>query len=350
MNQQPAQPSEHIELRDAVRGPWRAAVIGVPVVAALLAGAIQLAGSEPTYRASGVVSVTEFSSSDQPAVVRSVVDDLDSTLQSNEVSDLVAATAPSSDGSIDATQLGDGGDVRVQLDGTARDELVEALDVGVREALTDISEIERRQIDRQLEAADAEVEASTARLEEIEALAGTADLEQEASRRSADILALRNQIASAVNDPALQASLESTLDDKEGELAAIQSELLDWIDERARFGSAVDARADASLALRRLEAAQADLRQDDLLQSTEVVEIGSRTDAVRVAIGAAVVALLVMVGLALLFGRRRGASADDVDSADQPTDGDDTGDSAEIAIAAANGLNGAAPKERTAVR
>ncbi|WP_040493412.1 hypothetical protein [Ilumatobacter nonamiensis] len=314
------------ELADAVRGSWRALIVIVPVVAAIAGGLWYSASSDSQFEATGVLSITEFTQADTPAAVRSVADDLESTLSGSEVAAVVDEIAPSGSGSITAATVGQGSDVRVAFVASDAEQAELALDAGVREALTIHSEIERRQIQRALEAADTESSESIQSLLDIETEAGSANLVEEAARRSADILSLRNQIAAAVISPTVQAELVAVLTEKENELAAIEPMLPPWSAQQVRLEESVQSGAAASLRLQQISAIQEDLLNEPLLQSTDVVETGSVNGALRSMVVAGIVALLVVLAAAYFFSDRWPVRRTDTDDDSAATEGERPGE------------------------
>ncbi len=294
-----------IEIRHAFTRPWRILLVNVPLLAAITAGILVAGSVEPTYQATGVLSITEFGQGDTPAAVRSLTDELANTLDSDTVTAAVREVAPSTNGKILSTPLGEGGGVEVAIVGDDDTDVEAGLDTGVRDALSIMSEVERRRVSRELTAADREAADSSQRLQEIESLAGAADLQQEAQRRSADLLTLRNQIAAAANEPIVQQALRATQREKQAELAAIDALLLEWNDVRVSFDLAVRAGADASLRLQQISTVQSDLTSQPLLQSVKVTESSTVPDLARAIVAAAVLAAAMVVGLAVLFGGRR---------------------------------------------
>lgn len=298
-----------MELREAFTGKWIVLLVAVPALTALIAGAFFLSAADDQFEASAVLSVREFSATDAPANIRSVIDDFDSALGGRQVATVVAETDPEgidADG-INLDILGGGGDVRVSYMAADPDVALGALDRGVREGLTLVSESERRRVARQLTAAETVSADSIARLLEIEGLAGSANLNEEVARRSADILSLRNQIASASGD-ATQEALQVTLGEKQEELAAIELQLLPWTDTKARLDLAVASAADSSLRLQQIATSQAALRTDTVLQSARVDELSKIPGLVRVSVAGAIGAGLIIAVVALIPATRRTAT------------------------------------------
>ncbi len=315
-------------MKDAFRGRWRVVVIAVPVLAAIAAGVWFTSSADDEFEASGVLSITEFSNAETPAEIRAVLDDFDSSLGTREVAEIVRAASPDGEARIQTEPFGEGGDVRITYVAPRADQAELALDAGLREALTIISEAERRQLNRQLSAASALSGDAVEQLRSIEADAGAADLAAEAARRSADLLTLRNQIANAADDPAVRSALVAILEEKEAELALIDEQLLPWTSQRARFDLAVESAAATALRLRQIAANQTDLRDAELLTSTRVVELSSTPDLVRVVVGAAAVAAVVAIAFALLAATQQGRrDDDDADLADVPAARSGTSDS-----------------------
>lgn len=292
-----------MELREALSPVRLVIVVVVTAVIAALVGAWFVSNSESELETSGVVSLGEFVAVDTVQGTNAAIDGFESALASDRVSELVAVAAPSAIGGVEATSLGGSGDVRVTLVSTNAQQAEAALDAASREALSILLDTERRQVERSLAAAEAEAGSSTEQLLVIEAEAGTADLAAEAARRSGDLLALRNQIAASEGDVLVQAALEATLAEKQEELAAIEVRLLGWTDVRARYDLAVDAAAGASLRLRQISTAQADLQDEALLQSVSTTESSVLSDLVRVVVGVAIVVGAVLLVGTLLIGR-----------------------------------------------
>lgn len=295
-----------MELRDFFLGSWRALVL-VPSVTAIVAGTLFVSTASERYEATAVITITEYFPGNSAADVRAVIADLGSALESRQVIEVVFAAIPDADSfQIELITLGDGGDVRVSIEGPTRLATENALDLGVREAMTMVSESEGRKAARRLVAADAVAGDAVVALQNIEAEAGAADLQEELARRSADILSLRNQIGAAEGNDAVQGALEFILLDKRSELDEIEAELLPWTNARARFDLAVASGADSSLELRRIETSQDDLRTEELLRSLRTEELSSLPDLLRVVVAAAVVtAGVVMLAFFLLGSDRR---------------------------------------------
>ena len=315
-----------MELKEFFAGNWRALVL-VPAMTALIAGVLFVTSADERYEASGVVSIAEYLGGDTPAEVRARIDDFDSALASRQVLTLVAEASPSSEiFRITTEAVGEGGDVRVVFESATQASAEGALDAGVREALILVSESVGRQTGRRLVAADAVAADAVRDLQDIEDAAGAADLQAELARRSGDLLALRNQIAAAADNSAVQGELEETLEQKEQEIADIESQLLPWTNTRARFDLAVTAGADASLALRQVETNEADLQTQQVIQSLRSNEVSNVPDLLRVVVAAAVVTAGAVVVIALLLGsgRRRRPSRPRRDtSSDTPSGGID---------------------------
>lgn len=308
-----------VELREAFGGRWWALIVGVPLAAAVLAGALFVQSDAGGVRASGVLSLQDVTSATGASEIRAAFDDFDSALDSSEVGSTVSAIAPDGAASIEASRVGEGGDVVVSFVAPEAEEASAALEAGVREALTLLSEAERRSVARQLVSADALASDSVSVLLEIEASAGAADLAEESARRSADLLSLRNQIAAAEGDPQVQAALSETLAQKEAEQAAISDALLPWTNERARFDLGVASGADAALRLQQIATNQSDLRDAPLFRSAQLTEESSLPMFIRTVAAAAVVAGLVVVVLAIMFSARGNRSRDRSATDDEPT-------------------------------
>lgn len=297
-----------MELREAFTGRWIFLIIAVPALTALIAGILFLSVADDEFEASAVLSVREFAATDAPANIRSVIDDFDSALRGRQVAIVVAESDPDvadNDG-IALAVLGGGGDVRVSYVAADPDVAVAALDSGVREGLTLVSESERRRVARQLSAAETVSTESIDRLLEIENLAGAANLNDEVARRSGDILSLRNQIASAAGEE-VQDALQETLTDKETELAAIELQLLPWTNTKARLDLAVSSAADASLRLQQIATSQEALRTDEVLQSLRVDELSKLPGLARVSVAGAIGTGLIIAFVALIPGGRSSA-------------------------------------------
>ncbi|MEM9746528.1 MAG: hypothetical protein AAF945_07520 [Actinomycetota bacterium] len=295
-----------MELQQAFRRQWRALIL-VPGLTAMIAGVLFLTSTEPTYSARATVRVNEFIDADTTPEVRQVIDDLDAALDSRRVSEVVEAAAPGADlPDIQSTAIGDSGEVRVTLVGDDPQEVEAALEAGVREALTTVSEVRVRQVGRQLVAADGVARDAVQDLQEIENDVGAPDLQAELERRSGDILALRNQIAAAAENGTVRRALEETLEIKQAEFDAISQELLGWTNSRERFNLSITASAEAALQLRNLEVSEADLQTTEILQSLTIAEQSVLTDLVRVVVAAALVTGAAVVLLTLAAGSRRG--------------------------------------------
>lgn len=296
------------EIQHAFRGPWRVIVIVLPLLAALTAGLVVGGSIEPTYRATALVNITEYADAATTVEVRSAIDEFDSTLSSDAVTHAVEEAAPGSDGIVESRALGDGGGVEVALVGDDRADLEPGLDAGVRTALTIIAETEQRRADRDLVSADRAAAENADRLRQIEEEAGTASLDLEVQRRSADLLALRNQIAASANDAVVQESLRATQREKQEELDVIESQLLEWTATRARYDLAVASSAAASLRLQQIGTVQDELDSGSVLASVEVTEESTTPDLLRATVAAAVLTAAVVVGAALLLGGLTGRS------------------------------------------
>jgi hypothetical protein len=309
-SRRPQVESAAVELREAFGGRWWALIIGVPLAAAVLAGALFVQSDAGEVRASAVLSLQDVTSATGASEIRAAFDDFDSALESSEVATTVSAIAPDGAESIEASRVGEGGDVVVSFVAPNAEEASTALEAGVREALTLLSEAERRSVARQLVSADALASDSVGVLLEIEASAGAADLAEESARRSADLLSLRNQIAAAEGDPQVQAALSDTLAQKEVEQAAISDALLPWTNQRARFDLGVSSGAAAALRLQQIATNQVDLRDAPIFRSAQLVEESSLPVFVRTVVAAAVVAALIVVVLAIMFSVRGNRSRD----------------------------------------
>ena len=309
-----------MELREAFGGRWWALIVIVPLTAAVLAGALYVQSDEGQVRASAVLSLQDVTSAESATEIRAAFDNFDSALGSSEVEDTVSTIAPDGDAAIEASRVGEGGDVVVSFAAPDSDEASAALEAGVREALRLVSEAERRSVARELVAADALADDSVELLLEIESSAGAADLAEESARRSADLLSLRNQIAAAEGDPAVQAALRATLAEKESEQQAITTFLLPWTNERARFDLGVSSGATAALRLQQIATNQADLRDAPLFRSASLIEESSLTTLIRTVVAAAVVAALIVVVVAIVSGgSRRGRDRSDADELQAPS-------------------------------
>ena len=300
-----------MELREFFSGNWRALIL-VPAATAIIAGVLFVSSADEKYESTAVISITEYLPGDSPAAVRASIDDFDSALESRQVREIVAANAPAAETyRISADAVGEGGDVQVRFVAPSRAGAEAALDAGVREALTLVSESLGRQSGRRLVAADGVASDPVLDLQDIEAAAGAADLEAELARRSGDLLALRNQIAAAAGNSIVQGALRSTLEEKQAEIQAIEAQLLPWTNARARFDLAVAAGADSSLELRQIETNESDLQTDDLLQSLRTPQVSNVPDLLRVVVAATAVTAGAVVLIAMLLGsdrRRRFAS------------------------------------------
>ena len=302
-----------MELRESLSGKWRALIL-VPAITAVIAGLLFASSADEEFQATAVVRITEFVETGSAAGLRAAIDDLDSALGSRRVLEVVSQIAPEAESArIQLNAVGESGDVRVSFGANSAEEAEVALEAGVREALTIVSETQRRITGRELVAANEQASESAALLQDFEAAAGAADLENELARRSADILALRNQIAANADDFTVQSALRETLETKEQELEAISAQLLPWTNSRARFELAVAAGADASLELRNIEVNEEDLQTQEILQSLRVPEQSVLPDLIRVVVAAAVVTGGAVVLLALAVGsdqrRRRDVTA-----------------------------------------
>jgi hypothetical protein len=311
------------ELRDAFRGGWRALIIVVPVVSALVAGYL-FYGSDPAeWESTGEFSIREFAPSESLQDVRATVASFETALESRRVRDEV--TAASGDQPItlpDVRSTTEGGDVEVGVVAATPEIAERALQLGVRSALTIVAQAESRRAERQLLAADAAAEDFIQTLLELEQRAGVSSIDAEVERRSADILQLRNQIASAEGSAAVQDALRGILEEKQAELAVIEAELLPWSSTRARLDLAVASGADAALRIRQIQTGLDDLQQRSVLAAVRTYETSQLPDLLRVVVGAGAGAGLVIVVLALLARphRRRDDGDDAPGTTRRPVD------------------------------
>ncbi len=308
-----------MEIQDLFRNNWKALVL-IPSITALAAGLLFVSSSSETYEAAAVVSLREFVPTDSPAAIRALIDDLDSALDSRQVAETVAEVAPAAESyRIESLAVGEGGDVRVAFVAPSAVLAQQALDAGVREALTIVSESAGRQAARRLVAAESVAEETSADLQDIEREAGAADLSEEIARRSADLLSLRNQIAAAEGSVPVQNALTETLQEKQAELAVIEEQLLAWTNLRARFDGAVASGAAAALEVRQIDTNEADLQSADLLQSPRTAEVSNLQALVRVVLAATIVTAAVVAVLALALGSGRRRSTDEPAASDEQT-------------------------------
>jgi hypothetical protein len=296
-----------VELKEVFTGRWLVLMIAVPAITALMAAFFFLDAADEEFQATAVLSVREFVAVDASGDIRSVIDNFESALGGRQVAEAVASAEglDSANSQIEVAVLGAGGDVQVSYVATSAEAASEALETGVREALRIVSEVERRRLARQITAAENLSQESIERLLEIEALAGSAGLDDEIARRSADILALRNQIAAA-GDSTLGVSLTAILVEKEEELTAIEEQLLPWTDVRARLDRAVSSTADNSLRLQQILVSQEALRDEGIIQSERIDELSKLPGLLRVVVGAAVATALVILIVARIPALRSG--------------------------------------------
>lgn len=313
-----------VELRDAVQGRWKALVVAVPLASALVAGLLFLGSDSEEWRASGELSIREYIAGQSAAEIRAATSSFDAALGSRAVLEEIAAVDPGQQGDrrIEITTATEGGEIEVELTADDPGRAEEALDVGVRRALSIVVEGEARRVTRQLRAADGAADDFIEILLEVEQRAGAASLADEAARRSADILSLRNQIAAAEGSAGVQQALQRTMEEKMDELAVIEQELLVWTTARTRLDLAVDSGANAALRLRQLTTELDDLASETLLTSVRTTEVSPLSDLLRVVVAAGAGAGFVVVVLALVSNSARstGRERDQVVS-DRPLDG-----------------------------
>lgn len=305
--------SHTVELKDAFGGRTWFVIIVLPVVTAVAAAVFLVTRADEEFAAQGTLSIQEFVSSDNAQEITVRIDDFESALRSQDVAETLLLEAPDGDpDGIASGRVGAGGDISVSFVASSEASAQDGLEAGVRQALLIVLQAEQRLVTRQLAAADELAEVSVRSLRDVELAAGAADLAAEAARRSGDLLSLRNQIAAAAGDLAVQAALLETLATKEAELQAIEEQLLPWTNARARFDLGVESGASSSLRLQQLATTEGDLGAAPVLQSTTVFSESSTTDVLRVAVAAGVVALILAAVGAVVIGKgtRRRESVD----------------------------------------
>ena len=291
-----------MELKDVFKGRWLVAVIVLPTIAAGVAGSASLALAPQLYEAHAVVSVKELSvpsGSSTPALI----DDFDSALGGPRAQEAVAEAEErdTAFGLIEAAAVGNGADVEVSYRSDSVERALEGLEAGVREALLILSNSELRQAERRFVASREVADAATEDMQSLEERVGVADLREEVARRSADILTLRNQIASSVGTP-FEVALTQVLAEKTDELRTIEAQLLPWEEGRSRFDRALSLEAESALEVAQAEAIVTDIVSGEVLRTPQVIEVSPVMGFLRAAIGAGLAVGAAIVAIALTTG------------------------------------------------
>ncbi len=203
-----------VELIDVLRGRWLYLAIAAPVLAGVVALMVLSSMAEQRFVATTTVRVPQTVDDSNVASLRTLLEDFSNAFESRGVAEATAeATGRSTESllrSVNASPAGDSSDVLVSLEGSSSADAVEEqlLELS-RAALTSITETGLDQAQLSLSAAERQLEETLVELQEIEAEAGTTDILNEYRQRSADVQALRTEIARAFDSAALQDALQA---------------------------------------------------------------------------------------------------------------------------------------------
>jgi hypothetical protein len=338
-----------VELRDVFKGRWLVLVIVLPAALAVIAGSLYLGSAPSSYEARSIISIREVAVSYGANQTAALIDDFGSAMESLRVEGAVADAegVDEASGSIEVSAVGNGADVRVTYRAPTEERALAGLEAGTREALLIMVESELRSAQRRLASSESVAAETTVLMQELEGEAGGVGLTDEVARRSADILALRNQIA-ASEGQAAQAALIQVLEAKVAELQTVGTYLLPWEEARARFDNALQSEAQASLDVANLRAFQDENVSGDVLRSPQVVELSQLPGLLRTVtaagLGAAIV--IVVAALASTFSRRR-YEPDEPGPSEDPSNGHRHRD---VELFDAAITEGPAPRQRTTTR
>lgn len=310
-----------MELRDVFKGTWLVLVIVLPTALAIIAGSLYLSSAPTTFEARSIISIREVGLSYGGNQTAALIDDFGSSMQSQRVYQAVAEAegAEEASGAIEVSAVGNGADVLVTYEAPTSARALDGLEAGTREALLIMVESELRTAQRRLASSQAVAAETTVRMQELEQQAGGVGLTEEVARRSADILALRNQIA-ASEGQAAQAALRDVLAAKVAELQTVGTQLLPWEEARARFNNALQVEATTSLDVANLQGFQNEMVGGDVLRSPQVIELSQLPGLVRTitaaGLGAAVVIVVAALATSVTRNRREPLDGTEAELAD----------------------------------
>jgi hypothetical protein len=309
-----------MEIYDFLKGRGLAIVIGAPLLAGLVVGALQLDSRLPRSRAYGRVDVPQaLSGSPEDFIVVSrgparadfrnnLTSEATARAVAQELGLRVSDVRNKLQSSIGAPEV-----TGIDVMFTARNEELAArgLEVGTRVALLTIArehlEIARRAAD----AARVQVEAVAKELDALERSTQLVDVQAQYRAVSADILNLQALIANTANG-ASEARLTLLFWHRLAQRDAYARVLADYQDVQAKRGNVSAAAAEADGALRRAQLVVESVERSDVVTSERVARVLPDRAIVR-PIGVAVVAsfalALAFVLLAAHRRRRREAEA-----------------------------------------
>ena len=291
-----------MEIIEYLRGRWLAAAVVAPVLAGVLAVAIFSSLETGNFQAKASVPVAQAVAGEVSSreAIGPIIDDFRALLDSVLVAEAVAAELDRPVGGVrgkyGSGRVGNGSDVEVSFVAATEQEAEAGLDAGVRAALVAIAQGQRQRAEVEFRAFTAQVASAKADLQEISVEAGAYDLANEYAARSADLLTLRNDIASGSGSISLY-------NEKLAELARLGALLQDWNLAKQRLDGASESRDSAERRARLYDEIEQEMQTGRVLRSSRVSEQSSLPAVALPTVLAMAAAFAVVLFTALARGR-----------------------------------------------